>query len=132
METKFKVGDIVYDSVFYPNQKGEVIKIDESSYPISVMFEEENTADVYYQDGRFNRYAQPTLSLTLYELSGFTQERPWQPKEGEWIAVKNKLHKTYFIGIFDKIKDGNYFIKQIEEVSFECAKPLNYFINDGI
>lgn len=133
MENKFKVGDIVYDSVVYPNQKGKIVNIRLSDlFPIKVLFESEGSNDYYTIDGCFNGSSTPTLSFTPYELSGFTQERPWTPKEGEYVAVKNKNQiSTWVIGKFSKISELGLF--EIYEASnqFEQIKPLTDFITEN-
>jgi hypothetical protein len=79
MQTKFKVGDEVYDSVNYPNQKGKIFNIDYNGiYPIYVEFNGRSN-DSYTLDGKINETTQfSVLSFTPYEveLKGFTQERP--------------------------------------------------------
>lgn len=136
METKFKVGDIVYDSVNYPNEQGKIEcmyynSVGGQSNSIKVIFG--NSANTYTFDGKLNsRNNLPTLSFTPYELSGFTQERPWQPKEGEYVAVKNKNQiSTWVIGKFSKISELGLF--EIYEASnqFEQIKPLTDFINEN-
>ena len=79
METIFKVGMEVYDSVNYPNEKGEVIKTESdivyTSRPIQVKFE--SNIENYTLDGRIGTFNQiPTLSTTPYTLQGFEQKEP--------------------------------------------------------
>jgi hypothetical protein len=82
MQTKFKVGDEVWDSVFYPKQKGIVDEIDiceDDDYPIHVIFNN-NSYVCYNINGCLsnNGTAISTLSFTPYEVEfkGFTQDRP--------------------------------------------------------
>lgn len=77
METVFKVGMKVYDSVNYPNEKGEVIKtksdIVYTSRPIQVKFQ--SNIEEYTLDGRIGTFNQiPTLSTSPYTLQGFEQK----------------------------------------------------------
>ena len=79
METIFKVGMEVYDSVNYPNEKGEVIKTESdivyTSRPIQVKFE--SNIENYTLDGRIGTFNQiPTLSTSPYTLQGFEQKEP--------------------------------------------------------
>jgi hypothetical protein len=80
--TKFKVGDVVYDSVNYPNQKGIVNEISlfyGELYPIHVNFNN-NSHNWYTINGclSHNGTSISTLSFTPYEVEfkGFTQDRP--------------------------------------------------------
>jgi hypothetical protein len=90
--TKFKVGDVVYDSVNYPKQKGIVDEIgicEDDGYPIIVNFGEDFYT--YTLDGRLYAYSKATLSFTPYEveLKGFTQDRP---------KVLTDEMKLYYVG----------------------------------
>lgn len=79
MKTVFKVGMEVYDSVNYPNEKGEVIKTENdivyTSRPIQVKFE--SNIENYTLDGCIGTFNQiPTLSTSPYTLQGFEQKAP--------------------------------------------------------
>lgn len=71
----FNKGQTVYDQVYYPNLKGEVIEVKGSgNYPVVVKFTGNFKAD-YTLDGRANNYQMPTLSEVPYgvHLVGFEQ-----------------------------------------------------------
>ena len=79
MKTVFKVGMVVYDSVNYPGEKGEVIKTEKdipyNSRPIQVKFK--SNIEDYTLDGRIGTFNQiPTLSTSPYTLQGFEQKAP--------------------------------------------------------
>ena len=131
METIFKVGDIVYDSVNYPNQKGKIKSIDkDSTYGVVVMFENEEIEDRYLNNGASSENRIPTLSFTPYELKGFSQDKPWTPKEGEWIAVKdyNSENDKWKIQKFKHMNRNNYVCDL--SIAWNFAKPLTDFINE--
>jgi|694.fasta_scaffold43251_6 hypothetical protein len=77
--TKFKVGDVVYDSVNYPKQKGKITYIDyDDTYPIYIEFNG-GYNNSYTLDGKYiENDSCSVLSFTPYEVEfkGFTQERP--------------------------------------------------------
>ena len=94
METVFKVGMKVYDSVNYPNEKGEVIKtksdIVYTSRPIQVKFE--SNIENYTLDGRIGTFNQiPTLSTSPYTLQGFEQKAP-APTYEEVVRDTNYIY----------------------------------------
>lgn len=75
----FKIGDVVYDEVNFPNQKGivkEVSTIIDDEEPIIVEFND--FWEYYTTDGKLNKKLYVTLSHTPYtiEFKGFNQVRP--------------------------------------------------------
>ena len=99
MKTIFKVGMVVYDSVNYPNEKGEVIKtksdIVYTSRPIQVKFE--SNIENYTLDGRIGTFNQiPTLSTSPYTLQGFEQKAP-TPTYEEALKEAHKKDKYYYL-----------------------------------
>jgi len=106
MEENFKIGDEVYDSMYYPNIKGIIISIDDINgcYPITVNFNDER--ETYTQYGGINtKYNTKSLSLTPYEveLKGFTQVRP---KEQPICYVGKKIeHNGSLCLILNQYKD---------------------------
>ena len=129
METIFKIGDVVYDSVNYPNQKGEITRIQKDlDFQIRVKFE--NKVEHYKLDGKIYEHSLQCLSFTPYELKGFSQVRPWTPKEGEYVALKNKKYLVWFIGRFSRINEENLYEIYEASSSFEEIKPLTDFINE--
>lgn len=103
MKTVFKVGMEVYDSVNYPGEKGEVIKIEKdipyNSRPIQVKFK--SNIEDYTLDGRIGTFNQiPTLSTSPYTLQGFEQKAPAPTydeiraeslKKGEYVTLLNGI-----------------------------------------
>lgn len=95
-KTIFRVGMEVYDSINYPDEKGNVIDIMTNDIlenkPIMVRFN--SGIEQYTVDGRINISGQiPTLSTTPYALVNFTQ-KPLPIKSDEaikWLA-KNKFN----------------------------------------
>ena len=99
METVFKVGMVVYDSVNYPNEKGEVIKtksdIVYTSRPIQVKFE--SNIENYTLDGRIGTFNQiPTLSTSPYTLQGFEQKAP-APTYEEALKEAHRKDEYYYL-----------------------------------
>ena len=85
-----------------------------------------NSANTYTFDGKLNsRNNLPTLSFTPYELKGFTQERPWDPKEGEWIAIEIRKN-IWQIAQFQRMSPGGNFVTN-QELHYSNAKPLTDF-----
>ena len=90
MKTVFKVGMEVYDNIFFPNSKGEVVRIDKhiDCERVIVQFDCLDYELSYTEKGRLTSTyngATPTLSTKPYTLQGFEQKTP-APTYGE--AVK--------------------------------------------
>ena len=119
METIFKVGMEVYDSVNYPGEKGEVIKTEKgipyTSRPIQVKFE--SNIEDYTLDGRIGTFNQiPTLSTSPYTLQGFEQRVPVTYEEAvEWVKKNSKDRIVYADDIY---------INEEYEDAFEALKKL--------
>lgn len=72
MKTIFKIGMEVYDSLNYPNQKGEVVDIKECvsvvySHPVIVKFDKVNVE--YDKSGRLCGSLAKTLAIKPYEVN---------------------------------------------------------------
>ena len=81
MKTVFKVGMEVYDNIFFPNSKGEVVRIDKhiDCERVIVQFDCLDYELSYTEKGRLNSTyngATPTLSTKPYTLQGFEQKAP--------------------------------------------------------
>jgi len=79
MKTVFKVGMEVYDNIFFPNSKGEVVRIDKhiDCERVIVQFDCLNYELSYTEKGRLTSTyngATPTLSTKPYTLQGFEQK----------------------------------------------------------
>ena len=99
MKTVFKVGMVVYDSVNYPGEKGEVIKTEKdipyNSRPIQVKFK--SNIEDYTLDGRIGTFNQiPTLSTSPYTLQGFEQKAP-VPTFEEALKEAHRKDEYYYL-----------------------------------
>jgi hypothetical protein len=108
MQTKFKVGDEVWDSVNYPNKKGIICIIDEDEhYPIQVNFNN-NLHDWYSINGNICNYNNSisTLSLTPYEVEfkGFSQERQKVITDEMKVCIKGDGTLEYGKKIIEYLK----------------------------
>lgn len=130
MTTKFKVGDTVYDRFIFPGIAGTIIKFEQTSYPIIVELEN-GMCYSYSEKGEYNTDYGPSLSLTDYTLEGFTQDRPWEPKEGEYVAVKNEKDLVWVIGKFSKISELGFYEIYEGSNNFKQIKPLTNFIEEN-
>ena len=79
MKTVFKVGMEVYDNIFFPNSKGEVVRIDKhiDCERVIVQFDCLDYELSYTEKGRLTSTyngATPTLSTKPYTLQGFEQK----------------------------------------------------------
>lgn len=94
----FKIGDVVYDEVNFPNQKGivkEVSTIIDDEEPIIVEFND--FWEYYTTDGKLNKKLYVTLSHTPYtiEFKGFSQERPKVLTEKMKVCIKGDYTTKY-------------------------------------
>ena len=81
MKTVFKVRMEVYDNIFFPNSKGEVVRIDKHSdcERVIVQFDCLDYELSYTEKGRLTSTyngATPTLSTKPYTLQDFEQKAP--------------------------------------------------------
>ena len=76
METVFKVGMKVYDQIYEPDVKGEVldVNLDISPHPITVKFG--SCVRYYTAEGCRGRNQIRTLSTSPYTIQGFEQKAP--------------------------------------------------------
>ena len=105
METIFKKGMTVYDNIFFPNSKGEVVRIDKhiDCERVIVQFDCLNYELSYTEKGRLTstyNEATPTLSTKPYTLQGFEQKAPTPTydeiraeslKKGEYVTLLNGI-----------------------------------------
>lgn len=137
MTTKFKVGDTVYDRFVFPGLAGKVIDIDISpdgrldTYPVIVSVNDSDRRISYKADGSYDDHYGPSLSLADYTLEGFTQDRPWEPVIGQWVAVRNSEDATWIIAKFKELKpSGKIVVYEYNKIWFDVCKPLEDFINE--
>lgn len=118
-KTIFRVGMDVYDSINYPDEKGNVIDILNNDIlenkPIMVRFN--SGIEQYTVDGRINISGQiPTLSTTPYALVNFTQ-KPLPVSEDEaarWLAkYKFNDNKDELNKYMDKIDEMMQVYRQL-------------------
>ena len=87
MKTVFKVGMEVYDQIYEPDVKGEVldVNLDISPHPITVKFG--SCVRYYTAEGCRGRNQIRTLSTSPYRIEGFEQKAPAPTYEEaeEWI-----------------------------------------------
>lgn len=98
MKTVFKEGMKVYDSVFFPESEGEVVKIEKhiDCERVFVQFDCLDYELSYTEQGRLtstHNEATPTLSTSPYTFDGFEQKEPAPMYEEalEWVNNKYDL-----------------------------------------
>lgn len=101
MKTVFKVGMKVYDNVFFPNSKGEVVRIDKhyDCERVIVRFDNWDYDASYTEKGRLvatYRGATPTLSTSPYTLQGFEQKAP-VPTYEEVLKEAHRKDEYYYL-----------------------------------
>lgn len=141
----FKLGDIVYDEVNHPNQKGVVLEISEEEdrlYLMQIDFDNAMTDWYTLHGSKFNSNIKPTLSHTPYKviLEGFSQERPKVLTDEMKVCIKGDGTTEYGKNIIEKLKSlggkdteelsGNsscyYFIRQNFIIDGEFNIPQGY------
>lgn len=101
MKTVFKVGMKVYDNIFFPNSKGEVVRIDKhiDCERVIVQFDCLDYELSYTEKGRLTSTyngATPTLSTKPYTLQGFEQKTP-APTYEEVIKEARSKGDYYYL-----------------------------------
>ena len=101
MKTVFKVGMEVYDNIFFPNSKGEVVRIDKhiDCERVIVQFDCLNYELSYTEKGRLTftyNGATPTLSTKPYTLQGFEQKAP-VPTFEEALKEAHRKDEYYYL-----------------------------------
>ena len=125
MKTVFKVGMKVYDSVFFPESEGEVVKIEKQiDYErVIVQFDCLDYELSYTEQGRLtstHNEATPTLSISPYTFDGFEQKEPAPMYEEalEWFKKNSKDRVIY--------ADEAYINEEYER-AFEALRKLIIF-----
>ena len=125
MKTIFKVGMKVYDSVFFPESEGEVVKIEKQidCERVIVQFDCLDYKLSYTEQGRLtstHNEATPTLSTSPYTFDGFEQKEPAPMYEEalEWFKKNSKDRVIY--------ADEAY-INEEYELAFEALRKLIIF-----
>ena len=101
MKTVFKVGMEVYDNIFFPNSKGEVVRIDKhiDCERVIVQFDCLDYELSYTEKGRLTstyNEATPTLSTKPYTLQGFEQKAP-TPTYEEALKEAHRKDEYYYL-----------------------------------
>ena len=132
MKTVFKVGMKVYDSVFFPESEGEVVKIEKQidCEKVIVQFDCLDYELSYTEQGRLTsarNEAKPTLSTSPYTFDGFEQKVPAKTYEEavEWLKNNSKDRVIY--------ADEAYINEEYER-AFEALKKLiilREYYNEG-
>lgn len=137
MDTKFKIGQKVYDSVFFGSAEGTVKDIKNILNKTVVEVSFEGITFRYNHEGRFIDRVDgkfitfiPTLSTKPYTLEGFTQEtivdcskyfHTW----GIFYDEKEDFESTNRIGrLYDYDNDSIYPFQSYEGESYMNFKPL--------
>ena len=125
MKTVFKEGMKVYDSVFFPESEGEVVKIEKQidCERVIVQFDCLDYKLSYTEQGRLtstHNEATPTLSTSPYTFDGFEQKEPAPMYEEalEWFKKNSKDRVIY--------ADEAY-INEEYELAFEALRKLIIF-----
>lgn len=125
MKTVFKEGMKVYDSVFFPESEGEVVKIEKQidCERVIVQFDCLDYELSYTEQGRLtstHNEATPTLSTSPYTFDGFEQKEPAPMYEEalEWFKKNSKDRVIY--------ADEAYINEEYER-AFEALRKLIIF-----
>ncbi|WP_315507003.1 hypothetical protein [Capnocytophaga leadbetteri] len=113
METVFKVGQKVYDQVYEPDIKGEILDVNMklSSHPITVKFG--SCVRYYTAEGCRGKNTIKTLSTSPYTIQGFEQKAPaptikdaleWLRKNDGCDEFDNNYPKKENVFCFEALK----------------------------
>jgi hypothetical protein len=135
MKTVFKVGMKVYDNVFFPNSKGEVVRIDKhyDCERVIVRFDNWDYDASYTEKGRLvstYRGATPTLSTSPYTLQGFEQKAPAPTFEEAWTETERIYEPK---SEYDKEEFGGYPSQELANAA-EALRRLLFlrdYYNEG-
>jgi len=123
MNTRFKVGDVVYDSLL-TKEKGIVTVIEPHCLRITVLFENDNNSTRYYNfNGALNFFMAPTLSFKPYTLQGFTQER--EIEKGTLVYVRRYRNGNWGIRFYSHKENGMHFCF-VDQLKNGAMESWNY------
>ena len=105
MKTVFKVGMKVYDQVFEPDIKGEVLDVNTEipHHPITVLFG--HNTRYYTAEGCRGQHKIRTLSTSPYTIQGFEQKAPAPTFEEAWGEAERIYEPK---SEYDKEEFGGY------------------------
>lgn len=127
METVFRKGMKVYDSVFFPKSEGKVVEIDKrvNCERVIVQFDCLDYKLSYTEQGRLtstHNEAAPTLSTKPYTLQGFEQKAPTLTYE-EAVKWLESTEGTNIMKDSVFLTEGNYYTNLNE-----CTEALKKLI----
>jgi hypothetical protein len=122
MKTVFKVGMEVYDQIYEPDVKGEVldVNLDISPHPITVKFG--SCVRYYTAEGCRGRNQIRTLSTSPYRIEGFEQKAPARTYE-EAVKWLESTEGTNIMNDSVFLTEGNYYTNLNE-----CTEALKKLI----
>ena len=119
METVFEEGMEVYDEVFFPQSKGEVIRVENLIVVVCFECDDSKVEADYTKSGRLvttHKRTKPTLSTSCYGFNGFEQKgNITYEKAAEWVEKNVKNRVVYADEIY---------IDEEHENAFEALKKL--------
>lgn len=125
MKTVFKKGMKVYDQVFEPDIKGEVLEVNTeiSHRPITVLFG--HNTRYYTAEGCRGQHKIRTLSTSPYIIQGFEQKAPAPTFEEAW-AKTDRIYKPK--SEYYKEEFGGYPSQELADASEALRRLL--FLRD--
>ena len=130
MKTVFKVGMDVYDQVFEPDIKGEVLDVNTEipHHPITVLFG--HNTRYYTAEGCRGQHKIRTLSTSPYTIQGFEQKAPAPTFEEAWTEA-DRIYEPK--SEYDKEEFGGYPSQELANAA-EALRRLLFlrdYYNDG-
>ena len=130
MKTVFKVGMDVYDQVFEPDIKGEVLDVNTEipHHPITVLFG--HNTRYYTAEGCRGQHKIRTLSTSPYTIQGFEQKAPAPTFEEAWTET-DRIYEPK--SEYDKEEFGGYPSQELANAA-EALRRLLFlrdYYNDG-
>ena len=125
MKTVFKVGMKVYDQVFEPDIKGEVLDVNTEipHHPITVLFG--HNTRYYTAEGCRGQHKIRTLSTSPYTIQGFEQKAPAPTFEEAW-EESEKIYEPK--SEYNKEEYGGYPTQELADASESLRRLL--FLRD--
>ena len=130
MKTIFKVGMEVYDQIYEPDVKGEVLDVNMqiSPHPITVKFG--SCVHYYTAEGCRGRNQIRTLSTSPYTIQGFEQKAPIMTFEEAWEESERVYEPK---SEYNKEEYGGYPTQELADAS-EALRRLLFlrdYYNEG-